>query len=222
MQDVSRLYEKRFGGELRKRNEIWKILCSSFFQRYVGENDIVLDIGAGYCEFINNIKCGKKFAVDLNEDTKKAANPDVTVFSHSSVDIPSLNDSSVDVVFMSNFIEHLMTRADILRSLREIYRILRIGGKVLVLQPNIRYAYKEYWDFFDHHVPLSDKSLAEALQLEGFDIVKVIPRFLPYTMKSRLPQYNFLVRAYLKLPIAWRVFGKQAFIAASKTAKDTV
>lgn len=221
MQDVNKLYEKRFGGELRKRNELWKVLCESFFQRYVGEKDVVLDIGAGYCEFINNIKCGKKYAVDLNEDTKRAAAPDVSVFTHSSVDMPSLDSSSVDVVFMSNFIEHLKTRDDVLKTLREIYRIIRPGGKVLMLQPNIRYAYKEYWDFFDHYVPLSDKSLVEALQLEGFSIEKVIPRFLPYTMKSRLPQNAFLVRLYLKLPVAWKIMGKQALIIARKAGGDT-
>jgi SAM-dependent methyltransferase len=221
MQDVSKLYEKRFGGDLRKRNEIWKVLCESFFQRYVGESDVVLDVGAGYCEFINNIRCGKKFAVDLNEDTKKAANPDVTVFADSSVDMFSLENSSVDVVFMSNFLEHLRTREDILKNLREINRILRADGRVLVLQPNIRFAYKEYWDFFDHHIPISDKSLAEALQIERFDIEKVIPRFLPYTTKSAIPQSTFLIKLYLKLPIAWKIMGKQAFVVARKTVGDT-
>jgi ubiquinone/menaquinone biosynthesis C-methylase UbiE len=221
MQDVSKLYEKRFEGDLRKRNEIWKVLCESFFQRYVGEKDVVLDVGAGYCEFINNIRCGKKYAVDLNEDTKRAANADVTVFASSSIDMPSLESSLVDVVFMSNFIEHLKTRDDVLTTLHEIYRILRPGGRILVLQPNIRYAYKEYWDYFDHYVPLSDRSLTEALQLTGFEIEEVIPRFLPYTMKSRMPQYNFLVRAYLKLPFAWKALGKQAFVVARKAIVDT-
>jgi SAM-dependent methyltransferase len=221
MQEVSKLYEKRFGENLRKRNEIWKVLCESFFQRYVGESDVVLDVGAGYCEFINNIKCGKKFAVDLNEDTKKAASPDVTVFADSSVDMSSLENSSVDVVFMSNFLEHLRTREDILRTLREINRILRADGRILVLQPNIRFAYKEYWDFFDHHIPISDKSLAEALQIERFDIEKVIPRFLPYTTKSAIPQSTFLIKLYLKLPVAWKIMGKQAFVVARKTVGDT-
>ena len=122
---------------------------------------------------------------------------------------------------MSNFLEHLRTREDILRTLREIYRILKTGGRVLVLQPNIRYAYKEYWDFFDHHIPLSDNSLAEALQIEGFDIEKVIPRFLPYTTKSSIPQNTFLIKLYLKLPVAWKIMGKQAFVVARKTVGDT-
>ena len=51
---LSKLYKKRFEGELYKKNEIWKVLCSSFFQKYITEKDLVVDIGAGYCEFINN------------------------------------------------------------------------------------------------------------------------------------------------------------------------
>src|SRR2546425_1038832 len=35
----------------------------------------------------------------------------------------------------------------------------------LVLQPNIRYAFKVYWDFFDHNLPLSHASMLEALAL---------------------------------------------------------
>jgi hypothetical protein len=41
-----------------------------------------------------------------------------------------------------------------------------------------------------------------------------IERFLPYTAKSRLPQSVGLVKAYLKLPLAWRLLGKQSFLVA--------
>jgi hypothetical protein len=93
------------------------------------------------------------------------------------------------------------------------------GGVLLILQPNIRFAYREYWDFIDHVLPLSDKSLAEALMLTGFSIDKMIPRFLPYSTKSGLPVNSFLVKWYLRLPFAWRIFGKQCFVAASKSEK---
>jgi len=90
------------------------------------------------------------------------------------------------------------------------------GGVILILQPNIKFAYKEYWDFFDHNVPLSDKSLVEALGIAGFEVDKVIPAFLPYTTKSRLPQWELLVRIYLKIPFIWRILGKQVFVIGRK------
>jgi ubiquinone/menaquinone biosynthesis C-methylase UbiE len=219
MEGINRLYKSRFEGHHERRDQIWKILCASFFQAFVGDGDAVLDIGAGYCEFINNIKSAKKYAVDLNEDTPAFANPDVSVFTCPSTDLSPLADSTVDVVFMSNFLEHLVSKADVLRTLHETYRVLRTWGKVMILSPNIKYASKEYWDFFDHHIPLSDKSLVEALKMVGFRVEQVLSKFLPYSTKSKMPQNPLLIKLYLKMPFAWKIMGKQMFIIARKDAK---
>ena len=87
---------------------------------------------------------------------------------------------------------------------------------MLILQPNIRFLAGEYWDFFDHHTPLSDRSLCEALEMLDMRIVVCHPRFLPYTTKSRLPKASFLVRWYLRLPFLWRLLGKQTVLVAEK------
>jgi len=213
---LKELYEKRFEGELRQKNNIWKILCSSFFQKYIDLNDIVLDIGAGYCEFINNINCSKKYAVDLNQDILNFADSDVQVHICTSTSISPISDSSIDTIFMSNFLEHLKSKEDVLTTLMEIYRVLKSEGKVMILQPNIKYAYKEYWDFFDHYIPLSDKSLVEALQIAGLTIELVVSKFLPFSTKSRIPQNDLFIKTYLKLPVIWKVMGKQMFIIATK------
>jgi len=95
-------------------------------------------------------------------------------------------------------------------------RILNLGGVLIILQPNIRYCYKEYWDFFDHYLPFSDRSLVKALHMVGFKIEQVLPKFLPYTTKSKIPQNPFLVKIYLKLPFIWKLMGKQMFILGRK------
>jgi len=215
--ELSKVYNNRFSeGERARKQQIWKILCSSFFQKYVPPDSTLLDIGAGYCEFINNIKCKRKVAVDLNEDTALSAAPDVSVHKASSSDMPFLKCGSIDVVFMSNFLEHLKCKEDVMMTLLEAHRVLRAGGRILLLQPNIRFIGGEYWDFFDHAVPLSDRSLSEALEIAGFEVVEVIPRVLPYSTKSSLPQHPFLVRAYLAMPMLWKIFGKQAFVYGRK------
>lgn len=215
--NLEELYRARFEKEkLPQKNAVWKVLCNHFFQKYIPEDSAVLDVGAGYCEFINNIQCAKKYAIDLNEDTLKFANPDVKVFKCPSTDLSVFADASIDVSFVSNFLEHLKAREDILRTLSEVFRILKPAGGILILQPNIRYLYRQYWDYFDHQIPLSDKSLTEALQIAGFTVEKVIDRFLPYTTKSRIPKSPWLVKLYLKMPFVWKIIGKQAFIYGTK------
>ena len=80
--------------------------------------------------------------------------------------------------------------------------------------PNIRYLAAEYWDFYDHYLPLSHLSLEEGLVQAGYDVITIIPRFLPYTTKSGLPTWPVLVRLYLRCPPLHRLFGKQMFIVA--------
>lgn len=219
--ELDKLYQQRFTDQaLARKDAIWRVLCQRYFNRYVKPTDTVVDIGAGYCEFINNIEAAHKIAVDLNPDVRRYANANVQVINASCTAIRELDGNIADAVFMSNFLEHLPNKDFILDTFRECRRILRRGGRVIVLQPNIRFLCGEYWDYFDHHIPLTERSVVEGLQLAGLVPTTVIPRFLPYTTKSRLPQAPWLVAAYLKLPLAWRVLGKQALVVAHK-ADDT-
>ena len=211
------IYRQRFGQDQRsRRNRLWLTLCRHWFQRFVRPDDVVLDLAAGHCEFINSIQCGSKIAVDINEDAAQYANSDVRFVRALSHDMVGVDSDSVDVVFVSNFFEHLPDKNSFLDSLAEIRRVLKPGGQVLILQPNIRFVGGEYWDFVDHYLPLTDRTLVEALRLVDLTPTIVRPRFLPYTTQSRYPQSAWLVRAYLRLPIAHRILGKQAFVVAAK------
>ncbi|MBU0762270.1 MAG: class I SAM-dependent methyltransferase [Candidatus Altiarchaeota archaeon] len=215
--NVRDIYKKRFTNELSSRNDVWSVICKEYLQPLIPEGSVLLDLGAGYCEFINNIRAKKKIAADLNTDMLKHAGPDVECLIGSSTSLKRIKDSSVDVVFTSNFLEHL-EKKDILSTLEEIQRILKVGGKLILIQPNIRYCYKDYWMFFDHLTPLDHRSIAEVLMLNGFKIIKSIPKFLPYTTKSSYPKFPSLVRLYLSLPVLWFFFGKQMLVVAEKEA----
>lgn len=218
--EITRLYRLRFNKELKKRNEIWKILCKDFFQKYIKSTDTVCDLGAGYCEFINNIKAKTRVAIDINPETKKFANKDILTLISSSTNLPKNLYNKVDVVFVSNFFEHLSTKEELAKTLVEINKILKTGGKIIVLMPNIRYIGSAYWDFLDHQLPLTEKSMVEALILNGYQIKEKKNKFLPYTTKSRFPKASFLVGVYLKLTILQQIFGKQSLIVAEKLSKN--
>jgi SAM-dependent methyltransferase len=213
--DVKSIYARRFTQDLEFRDAMWKILCRDFFQRYVEGASHVLEIGAGYCEFINNIQAAHKTAVDINPDITNHAAAGIDLILNSTSLMKDVSDCSVDVVFASNFFEHL-TRDEIIATFREVYRVLTPGGRFMVLQPNIRFCAKDYWMFFDHVTPIDDRAFVEALEINGFEMVELIDRFLPYTTKSRLPKSLFLIQVYLRLRIAWRFFGQQSFILSKK------
>ncbi|QBG87102.1 class I SAM-dependent methyltransferase [Xanthomonas oryzae] len=215
--DLDVLYQHRFPKEeLANKNRIWQVLCTQYFSRFVKPNETVVDIGAGYCEFINNIPAAHKIAVDLNPDVRRFAADGIRVINESCIAVSSIPSASVDAVFMSNFLEHLPTKDLVLQTLRESARMLKPGGRVIILQPNIRFLYDEYWDYLDHHTALSDRSLVEGVLMAGLEPQVVIPKFLPYTTKSRLPQAAWLVALYLRIPLAWHILGKQALVVAYK------
>lgn len=214
--NLKEIYQRRFSAEVEFRNKMWRVLCNDFFQKYVPKNATVLEVAAGYCEFINNITAEEKIALDLNPDIKLLASKDVKVILSSSTNMSDIRDNSCDVIFVSNFFEHL-EKEDIVKTIREIFRILKLSGKLLILQPNVRFCYKDYWNFFDHITPLDDRSLSEVLETNGFKIVECKPKFLPYSTKSKFPKSTSLIKLYLKIPILHYIFGKQAFIYAQKT-----
>ena len=85
-----------------------------------------------------------------------------------------------------------------------------------MLQPNIRAVGGRFWDFLDHRIPISDRTLVEAFGVADLDLQEVRPRFLPFTTKSRLPQHPWLVRIYLLLRPAQWLLGGQAWLVAHK------
>jgi SAM-dependent methyltransferase len=220
MPDLAALYRFRFReSERPQKMLIWKTLCEHYFQRLVGDGRIVADLACGYGEFINNIKAAKKYAIDLNPDAPKFLDPDVQFCPSRADKIDGLAAGAVDVVFTSNFLEHLKTKDECDAVFAEVLRILKPGGRFVVMGPNIRYLAAQYWDFYDHYLPLSHLSLEEGLVQAGYEIESIVPRFLPYTTRSRLPQAPALVALYLKLPLAWRIFGKQFLVVGRKPVR---
>lgn len=216
--NFSNCYKNRFSQKERiKKNIMWRVLCIFYFQKYISKKDTVIDLGAGYCEFINNIACARKIALDINPDTKRVANKNVEVINKNIFELPKKFDNSIDVVFLSNFLEHLNTKDEILEVLTKVYKLLKSNGKIILLQPNIDLVKEAYWDFIDHKVALNTKSMREVLEITGFKINVFIRKFLPYTTKNiNIPMMPTLLKIYLLLPEIIKPFAGQTFVVAVK------
>lgn len=194
------------------------MLVECFFQHWIPAHATVLDLGCGYGEFLRAVRCARRIGVDLNPDARRFLPADVDLHNGPVDDLSFLPDGTIDVVFSSNMLEHLDDKRAVERTLREVWRVLRPGGSVMLLGPNMRYLPGEYWDFWDHLVPLTDRSLAEVLVTLGFELTHQVPRFLPYTTRSALPRAPALVRLYLRVPVVWPLLGRQFFVRAIKPA----
>lgn len=209
-------YALRFSQMAEYRKTVWRILIDHYFQSRVGENQIILDLGSGWGEFINQVQASKKYAMDLNPDASQRVNSDVNLLQQDCSAHWDIQDNSLDVIFTSNFFEHLPTKSALLATLQQAHRCLKPGGRIICLGPNIRYVGNAYWDFIDHYIELTHLSLAEALQMTDFTVAESIPRFLPYTMAQGKNPSLWKVKLYLKLPIFWRLLGKQFLLTAVK------
>ncbi|MEA2621177.1 MAG: hypothetical protein QOH61_87 [Chloroflexota bacterium] len=216
--DHDAVYEGRFGSDdWGARSRIWREIARHL-QRYVPRDAVVLDIGADRALFTANIQAGERWASDIRDMSGHMPAGVRFVQSDGLALGDVLPAGSFDRVFMSNYLEHLPSADAVVQQMRVVAGLLKPGGRVIVLQPNIRLAGGSYWDFIDHKVPLTERSLEEAASLAGLRTTKVVTRFLPYTTKSRLPQSSALVRLYLAVPLAWRLLGKQTLFIAERPA----
>jgi SAM-dependent methyltransferase len=201
-----------------RREVLWRALWKFHFSKYVGPSHCVLELGCGYAHFINNVKARQRIAIDSWPGFVQHLADGVEGHVGSVSDLSFLGDHSVDFAFAGNLFEHL-TKDDFSLVLDQLRRKLTKTGMLALLQPNYRYAYKEYFDDFTHITVYSHESLCDFLEANGFRIVDCLPRFMPLTLKDRrMIVSEFLIRFYLKMPV--KPLGKQMLVVAQPADLD--
>jgi ubiquinone/menaquinone biosynthesis C-methylase UbiE len=214
--DLPAIYARRFSdADVPRRGAVWREI-TRFLQRWIDPSATVLDLACDRGAFINVVAARSRIAVDLRDVSAHLASGVRFVQCSGLELLDHLPEASVDVVFMSNYLEHLTSADEVIAQLKVVTQVLKPGGRVIVLQPNIRLTGGSYWDFLDHKTPLTEKSLEEASQTAGLETERLITRFLPYTTKSRFPQKGWLVRGYLAFPPLWWLLGRQTLLIARR------
>ncbi len=194
-----------------RRGKVWRALWRWFFRARIRADDCVLDLGAGYGDFINAVVARRRIAVDTWDAMPGHVAPGVEALVTPVTQLDGIADATVDYAFASNLFEHLH-QPDLVAALAEIARVLSPRGTLTILQPNYRYAFREYFDDYTHVAVYSHVSLPDLMSAHGWRVSEVHPRFLPLTVKSRLPVWGPMIGAYLASPV--KPMGKQMLVVA--------
>jgi len=197
LEKVRAYHRVRFPHDAR-RAKVWKVVCR-YLQPFVDEQSPLLELGAGYGEFTRFVQAPQKWALDINAEMVRFWDPAVRPLVQSGLSALPLDAASVGTVFASNFFEHF-TMPELESMLADVRRVLRPGGKLIVVQPNFRLEPRRYFDDYTHKTIFTDTGFVDFLRSLGWKIVRREGRFLPFSMKSRLPVWGPLVSLYLALP----------------------
>ena len=100
-------------------------------------------------------------------------------------------------MFASNLLEHFHSPEEVAAFLDRMRETLAPGGVLALMGPNFKYCARDYFDCADHLLALTHVSVQELLFAAGYKVTEVVPRFLPFSFRSRLPAS---ARAHPPLP----------------------
>lgn len=165
-----------------------------FYDTRIDKDSKVIDLGYGDGSFLKSL--------EKNEIECKGYDYDTVNFENG--EIPEIANS-LDFITSNSVIEHLNDATNLLE---EAFRILKPGGKLILITPNFFYDYKNFYDDPTHVNPFTVEKLETMLEMSGFKNINVLPWIV---MKSpslwKIPfsfffaRYCLIARNDTRLPI---------------------
>ena len=182
-------------------------LCKYLFSRFkMKRGDKLLDVGCGRGDFLKGFKDLELDVCGL--DTEKSHSQilkDIEVgYANIENEFFPFESRIFDVVFSKSVIEHLFNPENFMR---ECYRILKPGGRIIIMTPDWISQMKTFFDDYTHRQPYTVTAVKDFLNIFGFKEVSsevfyqlpilwkypllkilssILRLFVPVTTKSRI------------------------------------
>ncbi len=167
MNKISGYYDKKYFAWQSSVGEFggWANLCK--FNNYIADEDDVLDFGCGGGYLLKNLKCRKKFGIEINASAIEVARNNGVETYESVDDVP---DESVDVIISNNALEHTTS------PLEELIRLkskLRINGSIIFVVPcESIFCRYESKDIHQHLYSWSPMCIGNLFKAAGYEVVE--------------------------------------------------
>jgi SAM-dependent methyltransferase len=175
------------------------------FKSYINKDSIVVDYGSGGGFLLNNIDCKEKVGIEINEVARKNAEQ-MGIQSVSSSNL--LDDDYADVIISNHALEHTLNP---LQELKDLYRILKSGGKIVFVVPceSVNYKYKPN-DINYHLFSWGPMCLGNLFNEAGYNVIqskaykyKWPPKYDKIAKIFGRKIFNLCCKIYARIETSW-------------------
>lgn len=161
-----------------------------YFNRWFRDmNGPILDVACAAGDFIA-VKPDIIEGIDIDEDNLRRAKEKGFMVRKIDIDkgeMSQLTSDTYEGVMASQIIEHLERP---LEFLKEVRRVLKPGGRAVVLTPSMPHGLGAFWDDYTHKHPFTKRSLRMIAYDAGFIDMKISEDF------RCLPGMGWLMRTF--------------------------
>lgn len=176
--------------------ELWfeRLYFNRWFKDLAGP---ILDVGCATGNFMA-VKPEVMEGVEMDEDSFRLAKERGFNVLRLDVDkeLGQLSSGKYQGIFAKHVIEHLN---DPLKFLKEVKRILALGGKAIILTPNCPYMLERgFFDDYTHQHPFTAKSLKMLAHDAGFKDIKISEDFRCFPGLGKLMRWFSLSPRFIR------------------------
>jgi len=162
----------------------------------------LLELGCGRCEFLFEFQNYGFECKGLDRDISSVQNEYNLEVKQCDLanDVFPYNDESFDVVYHKSVLEHMYNPENLMR---ETIRVLKPGGKLIILTPDWHTQWKNFFEDFTHSRPYDVMALSDLLKIYGFNSLS-IERFYQLPVVWKFPAIKLFSKA---LQLVTNVYG---------------